>query len=84
MQSAGRRAIWRENVSAVKIPVLLFQAANDTTVRLREQDLFLKRIADGRKVVKESRHEIYRMPGEKLGAYLEEMFAFYSEESKDT
>lgn len=81
---AGKRAIRRENVSAVKIPVLLFQAANDTTVRLREQDLFLKRIADGRKVVKESRHEIYRMPGEKLGAYLEEMFAFYSEESKDT
>lgn len=74
---AGKRAVASENAAAVKIPVLLFQAANDTAVRAKEQDLFLSRIPNGRKVVKESKHEIYRMPGEKLEVYLAEIFAFY-------
>lgn len=76
---AGRRAVMPKNAAAIRIPVLLFQGANDTTVRAREQDLFLTRIPDGRKSVKESRHEICRMPGDKLAGYLEEMFVFYQE-----
>lgn len=76
---AGRRAVMPKNAAAVKIPVLLFQGTNDTAVRAKEQDLFLERIPDGRKSVKESKHEISRMPGDRLEAYLEEMFAFYRE-----
>ena len=76
---AGKRAAMQENAAAIKIPVLLFQGTNDTTVRAKEQDLFLSRISDGRKSVKESKHEIARMPGDKLGTYLEEMFSFYRE-----
>ena len=74
---AGRRAIMPKNAAAVKIPILLFQAAGDTTVRAKEQELFLARIPDGRKVVEESKHEICRMQGERLGVYLEELFSFY-------
>lgn len=73
---AGRSAIMPKNAKAVKIPVLLFQGGKDTTVRAKEQDLFLDRIPDGRKLVKESKHEICRMPSEKLEVYLKEMFAF--------
>lgn len=47
--------------------------------RWRFSALFLTRIPDGRKSVKKSRHEICRMPGDKLASYLEEMFAFYQE-----
>lgn len=74
---AGKNAIAPEHAKNISIPVLLFQAANDDFVRAREQDLFLRRIPNGRKIVKESRHEISRMMNDKLETYLEEMFAFY-------
>lgn len=75
---AGKKAILPENAGNIKIPVLLFQAANDTLVRAKEQDLFLARIPDGRKIIEKSKHEINRMPGDKLEAYMDEIFAFYS------
>ena len=74
---AGKKAIAPKHASGISTPVLLFQAANDAFVRAKEQDLFLCRVPDGKKVVKESRHEISRMMNDQLVSYLEEVFAFY-------
>lgn len=73
---AGKRAVAPKNAGSIAIPVLLFQAANDTLVRAKEQDLFLARVPDGRKVTEESKHEINRMPGDKLENYMDKIFAF--------
>lgn len=77
---AGKEAIMPGKAAGIKIPVLLFQAVNDTVVRAKEQELFLARVPNGRKIVKESKHEICRMPGHRLEGYLKEMFDFYSRE----
>lgn len=79
---AGKKAIASKNAAAVRIPVLLFQAKRDTFVRAKEQELFLERIPNGRKITVDSRHEIYRMPGDRLELYLAEIFAFYRDEEK--
>ncbi len=74
---AGKRAIAPKHAAHIQIPVLLFQAANDTFVRAKEQDLFLSRIENGRKIIVDSRHEINRMTSDRLEAYLAEIFEFY-------
>jgi lysophospholipase len=73
---AAKRAIAPENAAKIKIPVLLFSAAEDSFVRAKEQDLFLERIPDGRKVSVESKHEITRHNSRVLEAYLAEIFEF--------
>lgn len=75
---AGKRAIALKNAANIRIPVLLFQAKRDTFVRAREQEIFLSRVPDGRKILIDSKHEINRMPGDRLETYLAEMFRFYS------
>lgn len=79
---AGKRAVSPKNAAGIRIPVLLFQAKQDTFVRAREQELFLRRIPNGRKIAVDSGHEIYRMPGERLEPYLAEIFTFYQEQEK--
>ncbi len=74
---AGKKAIAMKNAANIRIPVLLFQAKRDTFVRAKEQEIFLSRIPDGRKVFVDSGHEIYRMPGDRLEEYLLEIFSFY-------
>jgi lysophospholipase len=74
---AAKRAIAPKNAAKINIPVLLFAATEDNFVRAREQDLFLERIPDGRKVLVESRHEITRHNSQILEAYLAEVFAFF-------
>lgn len=74
---AARRAINPANAANIHIPVLMFQAVEDTFVRAKEQDLFLSRIPDGRKIMVHSRHEINRMPNDMLEAYMAEIFEFY-------
>lgn len=76
---AGKRAIAPKNAETIRIPVLLFQAKRDTFVRAKEQELFLEHISNGRKITVDSRHEIYRMSGDRLKSYLAEIFAFYRE-----
>lgn len=73
---AARRAIAPANAGKIHIPVLLFQALEDGFVRAKEQDLFLSRVPGARKVMVHSRHEINRMPGEMLEAYMAEVFGF--------
>lgn len=76
---AGRSAIAQKQTGNICIPVLLFQAERDTFVRAKEQDIFLSRVPGSRKVSVDSKHEINRMPSDKLEPYLAEIFAFYSE-----
>lgn len=71
-------AVDEENASKVEIPVLLFQAENDSLVEPEGQDEFqkyaknctLERIMD-------SKHEIYRENDEILKGYLDKVFDFY-------
>lgn len=74
---AARRAIAPANAANIHIPVLLFQAVEDTFVRAKEQDLFLNRVPDARKIMVHSRHEINRMPSAMLEPYMAEIFEFY-------
>lgn len=74
---AGWKAVSKREAAKVKIPVLLFQAGEDTLVTEAAQSKFIRRIADGRLVlVPDSRHEIYRAPNEILARYLTELFRF--------
>lgn len=73
---AGKRAISAVRAARIDIPVLLFQATEDVFVRAGEQDLFLARIPNGRKVIVRSRHEISRAVNGTLEPYLAEIFEF--------
>lgn len=75
--SAGRRAISAANAAKIDIPVLLFQAAEDAFVRAEEQERFLGRVKNGRKVTVRSRHEISRSVNGTLEPYLAEIFEFF-------
>jgi lysophospholipase len=81
---ASKSAIEPKNAARITIPVILFAATDDTFVRPKEQDLFLERIPNGRKIVVESRHEIYRHDNIVLGAYLAEIFEFYAYNCKES
>ncbi len=74
--NAGKRAILASHAAKIDIPVLLFQATEDDYVRAAEQDLFLSRVKNGRKVIVKSRHEISRSVNETLEPYLAEIFGF--------
>ena len=74
--NAGKGAVSTSNAAKITIPVLLFQATEDDYVRAKEQDLFLSRIPNGRKIIVNSRHEINRSGNETLEPYLAEIFEF--------
>ena len=81
----GREAIaatWRvraaRNARRIRIPVLLFQAENDTFVVNAAQDEFAARVRDCRLVkLPGMRHELYFAEGEALRTYWETIFAFF-------
>lgn len=78
--NAGNFVISQKQAQKVCIPVLLFQAGEDSLVKPEPQRKFIARIADGRlMVVPGVRHEIYRAGNEVLQPYLEEIFRFYEE-----
>lgn len=81
--NAGNFVISRRQAEKVKIPVLLFQAEQDSLVKPGAQKKFISRIKDGRlMLVPGVRHEIYRAPNEVLAPYLEEIFLFYEGDKK--
>lgn len=61
----------------VKIPVLLFSADNDTLVKRKPQQEFIRRTAHGTFVTEPSRHEIYAAGDAVLYPYLDRIFNFY-------
>lgn len=80
--NAGEFVISRAQAKKIQVPVLLFQAEQDTLVKPGAQRTFIGRIQNGRlMLVKGVRHEIYRAPNEVLAPYLEEIFQFYEQES---
>ena len=65
--------------SRIKIPVLLFQAGNDTVVKNASQDLFASRVPTCELVrIPDMKHELYMTDSEVLIPYWEKIFAFYS------
>ncbi len=74
---AGRKA--RANAEKIHIPVLLFQAAEDTLVSAKAQEKFLKALPSGKKVkITGSKHEIYMSGNEVLHKYMKIIQDFFS------
>lgn len=64
---------------SVKIPVLLFSADNDTLVKRKPQQEFIRRVAHGTFVTEPSKHEIYAAGDPVLYPYLDRIFRFYQQ-----
>lgn len=64
---------------SVKIPVLLFSADNDTLVKRKPQQEFIRRVAHGTFVTEPSKHEIYAAGDAVLYPYLDRIFRFYQQ-----
>lgn len=74
-----KQIVKKENASNVKIPVLLFQARQDSLVKPGGQNEFAKGAADCKiEKIDNSRHEIYMEKDEIQKPYLEEVLAFYN------
>lgn len=74
-----KQIVKQENASKVKIPVLLFQAGQDSMVNPGGQNEFAKGAKDCKiEKIDNSRHEIYMEKDEIQKPYLEEVLNFYS------
>ncbi|PJI09789.1 MULTISPECIES: alpha/beta fold hydrolase [Clostridium] len=72
-----------ENASKVTIPVLLFQAADDNTVKPQGENKFAKSAKNCKLVVvKNSNHEIYREKDSVIIPYFHKVFKFLSSNLK--
>ena len=75
---AQKKAVSAENVAKIEIPVLLFQAGNDTMVRPGGQEKFVKQCKTAEMViVTDSKHEIYNADEKIQQAFFEEIMDFY-------
>lgn len=74
---AGRKAC--ALASKIQIPVLMFQAGDDTLVTPKPQQKFVAALTRGQLVkITGSKHEIYRSGNQVLEKYLNILFSFYS------
>lgn len=77
---AGRKVCRKREAGKVKIPVLLFQAGDDTLVKNRAQEKFAERIEHGNLIhVPAARHEIYRSGNKILEPYMAAVVEFFRE-----
>lgn len=77
--AACRRAGSRRETAKIRIPVLLFQAGQDSFVRGDAQDRFAARVPSCELVKKPAlRHELYMSELSELIPYWEQIFAFLS------
>lgn len=75
----GKKAIRTGEARKVAIPVLLFQAGEDTTVSPGAQRKFVGRAPHARMIIVPGvRHEIYRAGNQVLSNYLDELYSFFS------
>lgn len=75
---AQEKAVALDNVKKIVVPVLLFQAENDTMVRPKGQEKFVKRCKTAEMViVTGSKHEIYNADEAVQQAFFEEIIDFY-------
>ena len=63
----------------IRVPVMLCQAAQDSIVRLKEQDEFIRRVPQGRLVRFDAKHEIYSSHDEVLIEYVNTVIDFLNE-----
>ena len=71
------QAISAEQTARIRIPVLLFQAENDTMVKNSAQDVFASRVRTCELVrVPGMKHELYMTDSDVLIPYWEKIFAF--------
>lgn len=76
--NATKKIISKNNASKVEIPVLLFQADNDTYVNDGGQNTFAKYAKNCELVfVEGSKHELYKQSDDILTGYLDKVFEFY-------
>ena len=77
---ATKETVKKENAAKVKVPVILFQAGQDTYVRPGSQNKFAEGAENCKLIrIEEARHEIYMERDEIQKPYFEEIFKFYSE-----
>lgn len=75
---AQKKAVSSENVAKIMIPVLLFQAGNDTLVHPKGQEKFVKQCKTAEMIiVTDSKHEIYNADEKIQQAFFEEIMDFY-------
>lgn len=78
--NAGNFAVRPSQTKKIPVPVLLFQAGQDSLVTPSAQKKFISGVSRGRLVIVPGvRHEIYRAPNETLAPYLETIFLFFDE-----
>ena len=72
------RAISERYASRVRVPVLLFQAGNDTVVKNSAQDIFASRVPTCELVrIPNMKHELYMTDSDVLIPYWERIFSFF-------
>ena len=69
-----------EGAKKIEAPVLLCQAAQDSIVRLQEQNAFIARVPQGRLVSFDGKHELYCSCDEVLKGYYKEIAGFFAGE----
>lgn len=78
-----KHIVKKENVSKIKIPVLLFQAGKDTFVKPDGQNEFAQYALDCKLVIRnEAKHEIYIEKDEILNEYIKDVIEFYEKNLK--
>ena len=71
------QAVSEAQTARIQIPVLLFQAGNDTVVENSAQDLFASRVRQCELVrIPDMKHELYMTDSDVLIPYWEKIFAF--------
>ena len=63
----------------IRVPVMLCQAMQDSIVRLKEQEEFIRRVPQGKLVRFDAKHEIYSSRDEVLGGYVNAVIDFLNE-----
>ena len=75
---ACRRVCSEKQIARIRIPVLLFQAGNDSVVKNDSQDLFVSRLGCEMVKIPGMKHELYMTDSSVLIPYWEKIFAFFS------
>lgn len=69
-----------QNCARISVPVLLIQAGRDAMVENQEQDAFLARVPNGRKVIfPQALHEVFRGDDAQVEQYMDTVLRFFAE-----
>lgn len=75
---ATKSILQEKNIKKISIPILIFQATNDTYVKLEGHSEFIKYARDCKlEVIQGARHDIYTETDKILFPYLKKVLSFY-------